>query len=1091
MAMLEPRMDSPTGKPSVLESAYDLQREYIRNGDATRLFCDILSLLINETGSHCGFISEVNNASLDPHLNLRALVPNQPPSSWQQSGQRAELDFYKRSLLMSTVHSGLVTIANGLEVLPVFQPSLESFLGIPLLLDGHVLGLICLANREQGYNETMVRSLKPLICVCEDVFSSELRSRLRQKTRSLSEESVTVQSLNHKWQDFVNSSPMGVVEWNTHLNIVQCNSAVERIFGFEHNQILSEDLIDLIWPKQKSAAIKQQWLDKLQSGVGFSDITEHLNEFGRTVRCQWFHHPLKTDSSVYGIISLVHDITVVDEPNRSDHPKQNNFLAVMSHELRTPMNGVVGMVDLLNDTPLQTDQRRLLNTIRASAFSLLQILDDILDFSKIEAGKLHVEYLPLSVTEVVESVAETLIPNVLKKQLEFFIYVDPKIPAFVELDPVRLRQILFNLSGNAIKFTHNSANGKGRVSISAEWIAAKNGTSDYIAFKVKDTGIGISKEAQETLFNPYVQARSDTNRLYGGTGLGLSITAKLCELLGGQVELCSEEGKGSVFTVKLPVKTTIIEDVEQELPKGKTVALLSSDPELVSQLNKYLVSWGVSMTALGAEVPQQELSQFDVLILDTVYTEQDLSCIKQKNLGETTRVILLKSSSDANFGDEVVEVVCDPLLQSAFKSALAKCLGVEELVFEREYTQYDQYPQARILVAEDTEVNQDVIHQQLLKFGCYFDIVENGTKALEKWRSADYDLLLVDCFMPEMDGFQLTEAIRAEERGSQGHTPIVAFTANTLTEEVQTCLNSGMDDILAKPVELTKLAHTLDKWLEKDSGTKPPQSGRIDAASDNNTEHTPVDQLHRVLVVEDEQMNRTMFVEMISSLNFEADSVANGEEALAALQKTNYGLIITDLQMPHMDGFELAQALYKRQRPEKRTPLVMMTGTIPAENEKQVFFDNGVREFVAKPVSLNTLRSVLQKYLSGDPGQYSTGLDPVKRKDTELPVDIAVLEGLVGNDPAIHASLLQKFVISLNDILGDMRLAFDAKSMVEIKALAHKLKGPAKSIGAERLAQICIELEKAGKAENMDEINRWRAPLQDEAETVAQFIQNM
>ena len=259
---------------------------------------------------------------------------------------------------------------------------------------------------------------------------------------------------------------------------------------------------------------------------------------------------------------------------------------------------------------------------------------------------------------------------------------------------------------------------------------------------------------------------------------------------------------------------------------------------------------------------------------------------------------------------------------------------------------------------------------------------------------------------------------------------------------------------------------------------------------DNTAENPPQDQLQKVLVVEDEEMNRVMFVEMISSLGFEADSAGNGAEALQMLAQSNYGLVITDLQMPHMDGLELAQALYMQQSEARRPPIVMMTGTIPTEHEKRVFYDKGVSEFVGKPVSLATLRTVLQKYFS-DGDAENPGGHAVKRKDADLPVDLSVLEGLVGNDPAIHAFLLQKFANSLTDILIDMHKAVANKSSEKICALSHKLKSPSKSMGAERLAQISIELEKAGEREDWDTIQYWLPELVEEAETVSQFIRNL
>lgn len=391
------------------------------------------------------------------------------------------------------------------------------------------------------------------------------------------------------------------------------------------------------------------------------------------------------------------------EVAESANAAKSLFLATMSHEIRTPMNGVIGMLELLGDSGLTDDQFSMLGTIRDSAFSLLNILDDILDFSKIEAGRMELEEEPFSLRKLIESVDGTLRPNAIKKQLQWQCHVDEDVPDTLIGDQIRLRQILFNLCSNAIKFTQSNDASTGSVAVRIDVLSR---SEEYVRLiiRVIDNGVGMAPHTVQQLFSPFTQAETSTARQYGGSGLGLSICKLLVSLMKGEISVDSALGEGSEFSV-----------------------------------------------ALGFPYRGDGVDQ----------TPTDT----QQNAAEL------------------------------FSEAITR---------------------SRLLVAEDNPTNQLVIRKQLEKLGFNPVVVENGKLALDYWRSHEVDLILTDCHMPVIDGFQLTDAVREYELNTDRHTPIVAITANALRGEAEHCLTAGMDDYLAKPVELGQLRQLLHTWLTKD-----------------------------------------------------------------------------------------------------------------------------------------------------------------------------------------------------------------------------------------------------------------------------------
>jgi signal transduction histidine kinase/CheY-like chemotaxis protein len=437
-------------------------------------------------------------------------------------------------------------------------------------------------------------------------------------------------------------------------------------------------------------------------------------------------------------------LTLAKDNAEAANEAKSLFLATMSHEIRTPMNGILGMLELLSHSRLDQEQNRMVLTARESAMSLLGILDAILDFSKIEAGHLELERIPICLRDILQRVADALAANASSKHLLLQCHIDPSIPNRLLGDEFRLRQILFNLCSNAIKFTETHAGQTGRVELRAERVHS-SGTRHQLRISVSDNGRGMTEQIQQKLFNPFTQGESSTTRRYGGTGLGLSICKRLIELMEGRIDVASCPGQGTTFRVELHF---------DEAPATSSQAFASlqhSDAD--------------SCAPPGAGWPHPE-----------------------------------------------------PALRR-FPDHCATGLN--------------------ILVAEDNPVNQIVFRLQLKRLGLSCTMVDNGCQALAVWQRERVDLILTDCHMPEMDGFQLVRSIREQEQNQPRarHTPIIAITANALHGEAERCLQAGMDDYLAKPVKIRHLYEKLAHWLPRSA----PPDPQTEVASEHGTKGAVAD----------------------------------------------------------------------------------------------------------------------------------------------------------------------------------------------------------------------------------------------------------
>jgi signal transduction histidine kinase/CheY-like chemotaxis protein/HPt (histidine-containing phosphotransfer) domain-containing protein len=520
---------------------------------------------------------------------------------------------------------------------------------------------------------------------------------------------------------------------------------------------------------------------------------------------------------------------------------KSQFLANMSHEIRTPMNGVLGMLELLLEGELSSRQRRFAQTAFRSGESLLHIVNGVLDLSKIEAGKLQLSPEPFNLQTMIEEAVELFAGAARAKRINLAHMIAEDLPPIVVGDEGRIRQVLTNVLGNAVKFTQT-----GEVVL---YVTATDTGRDEVKveFRVRDTGIGIPRDKQHEVFDVFAQGDQTTTRRYGGTGLGLSIARQLCELMGGSIGVESEPGVGSVFEFFVTVQRAADEPFEEPaqswpMLKGRSAIVVDDNPTNLEILQNHLTRVGVRTrlvtnadAALGVLQESADTGvKFDFILIDKILPTMDGCELARRIRADETlsgiRIIILSSSedlSDVNCCD-IEHWLMKPVRRSELYDCLSTTAPAQSSAEPPAWQRAASLTGSRVMLVEDNEVNMEVSKSILRREGCLVTTATDGIKALAAFESGEFDVILMDCHMPEMDGFEATAAIRAREAGSRRHTPIIALTANAIAGDREHCLRAGMDDYISKPVSRQAIQMMLERWRRDKPGlTRDKRAGDL------------------------------------------------------------------------------------------------------------------------------------------------------------------------------------------------------------------------------------------------------------------------
>ena len=653
----------------------------------------------------------------------------------------------------------------------------------------------------------------------------------------------------HAYLDaLIASTPVAIAVLDDRRVVRSVNPAFEALFGYAAAEVVGAGIDRLIVPE----ALRPESSD-LETRVRRGEVVrvelERMRKDGQRIQVRLSAAAVKAaaDGALVALYEDISDRKAAEEAMRAARDlaervarARSAFLANMSHEIRTPMNAVLGFVELVLDTELAPEQRRALELVRTSSEALLTILNDILDYSKIEAEHLELEAIPFDLPKVVHATATLLAVRAREKHLELTVDVPPDVPQMVRGDPTRLRQVLMNLIGNAIKFTE-----EGEVEVSAS-VMQRDGAGAAVGFRVRDTGIGIPQEQLSTIFQEFTQADASTTRRYGGTGLGLAISRRLVALMGGQLAVTSEVGRGSEFSfsLRLPLEAAPATARAAVSLGGRRLLVVDDNETNRRIVRDMLGAEGMAVhEAPRADAGLEALRRaaragapYDLAIMDAQMPDQDgfelAAAIRADRALATTRLLILTSAGQRGDGERCRQLgiqayLTKPIARADLVEGVGTVLagavsapGAADLVTRHSIA--ESRHALRILLAEDNPVNQQVATAMLLKRGHQVDVVSNGREAVDAVARERYDVVLMDIQMPEMDGFEATQEIRGLPQGRA--LPIIALTAHALSGERERCLERGMSGYLAKPFK----AHDLFAAVEgrsaqpADTAAAPP-----------------------------------------------------------------------------------------------------------------------------------------------------------------------------------------------------------------------------------------------------------------------------
>ena len=741
-----------------------------------------------------------------------------------------------------------------------------------------------------------------------------------------------------------------------------------------------------------------------QAGFGTQDISLSSD---RAIRLSLSSIPGRLK-----VVTLVEttDLREVALAAQSAANSKSNFLASMSHEIRTPMNGVVGMVDLLRRTKLDDDQREMLNTIRESGLSLLALLNDILDISKIEAGKIDLERTVTDPVVLAEQALAAVAPNAAKNDQSLIVQGDAGLPVNLLVDNLRVRQILTNLVGNAIKFSDEAT----EIVVRLELLESDQDRGAHVMFSVIDSGIGISLEAQSQLFEDFAQAEKSTARVYGGTGLGLSICRRLVETMGGSIGVKSQIGEGSTFyfdlwfeyAEKAPNYRPVLDFDDIGLIFVGSSAAVFESIDLMMKWHGATVAMAKSTEELAAVIQSLQGQRLVIALSSELNQMQQEAIITQiRRQFDLDPPFILLTSDQRRRTKEVSasmhELSTGPIHWQDFAAAVARLHAID---FDRSAMGGMSHEVSEIvplsaseasgigqliLVAEDNVINQQVIRRQINALGLACEMVNDGVEALDRYRQGGVALLLTDCDMPNMDGYELARQIRQGEEGGTGHLPIIAITANAMKDAREDCAAAGMDDYLVKPLEIQALQEALAEYLPKAVNREP---------------------------------------------------VGKQEEAARGHDSS-------------------------------------LGGASPAASPSQIAAGRATSREEKEPIKAPEAKEVTDS-------SSSANSEPVEA------LKLDEIRALFDDDDML-LSILVEFVDVSSEIVQQLEEAAQWGDSEAVGRHAHKLKSSARTIGAHPLADLCLALEKAGKADDMPEISAQMPQLTPAFEAVRTEIEAM